>query len=163
MFSSAQYGFQRGLSTYMALLEMQTSIIEAMDQNKFSLAVFFDLSKAFDTVDHNILINKLEYFGIRGVGKYWFMEYLTNRSQYVYYKGYASFTELITCGVPQGSILGPLLFLLYMICQLLPDSSNTFCLLMIQMYFYLTSLDYLIEIMNSELIIIANWFKANRL
>ena len=56
MLSSAQYGFQRGLSTYMVLLDMQTSIIEAMDQNKFSLGVFFDLSKAFDTVDHNILI-----------------------------------------------------------------------------------------------------------
>ena len=58
MLSFAQYGFQRGLSTYMALLDMQTSIIEAMDQNKFSLCVFFDLSKAFDTVDHNIIINK---------------------------------------------------------------------------------------------------------
>ena len=59
----------------MALLDMQTSIIEAMDQNKFSLGVFLDLSKAFDTVDHNILINKLEYFGIRGVGKSWFTDY----------------------------------------------------------------------------------------
>ena len=78
MLSSAQYGFQHGLSTYMALLDMQTSIIEAMDQNKF------DLSKAFDTVDHNILINKLEYLGIRGVGKFWFM---TNRSQYVSVRG----------------------------------------------------------------------------
>src|SRR6218665_2224310 len=84
-----------------------------MDQNKFSLGVVFDLSKAFDTVDHNILINKLEYFGIHGAGKSWFMDYLTNRSQYVYYKRYASFTELKTCGVPKGSIQGPLLFLLY--------------------------------------------------
>src|SRR6218665_3819121 len=79
---------------------------------KINSLYLFDLSKAFDTVDHNILIHKLEYFGIRGVGtcKSWFMDYLTNRSQYVYYKGYASFTELITCGVPQDSILGPLLF-----------------------------------------------------
>src|SRR6218665_228965 len=104
MLSSAQYGFQRGLSKlYMALLGRQASIIEAMDQNKFSLGVFFDLSKAFDTVDHNIFINKLEYFGIRGVGKSWFMNYLTNRSQYVYYKGYASFTDVTTL-VPDGRL-----------------------------------------------------------
>ena len=70
MLSSAQYGFQRGLSTcIMTLLDMQTSVIEAMDQNTFSLGVFFDLSKASDTVDHRILINKLEYFGICGVCK----------------------------------------------------------------------------------------------
>src|SRR6218665_1617733 len=95
------------------------------------------------------------------------MDYLTNRSQYVYYKGYASFTDVITCGVPQGSILGPLLFLLLLYIN---DLSTTSRLLKYMLFaddtnVFLShkSLDHIIEIMNSELIIIANWCKASRL
>src|SRR6218665_1859790 len=78
LLSPAQFGFQRGKSTYMALLEMQTSISEAMNFNKYSLGVFFDISKAFDTVNHTLLINKLEHYGIRGIAKQWFIDYLNN-------------------------------------------------------------------------------------
>jgi hypothetical protein len=113
LLSPTQYGFQKGLSTYMALLDMQTNIVDAMDHNKYSLGIFFDLSKAFDTVNHNILASKLEYYGIRGTSKQWFMDYLNNRTQYVYLKGCKSNALKISCGVPQGSILGPLLFLLF--------------------------------------------------
>jgi len=97
-----QFGFQRGLSTYMALLDLQMNISVAINQNKFLLGVFFDISKAFDTVNHDLLIKKLEYFGIRGVAKSWFIDYLKNRSQYVFFKGTASPALDVTCGVPQG-------------------------------------------------------------
>jgi len=113
LLSPSQFGFRHGLSTYMALLDLQTNISESINQNKFSLGVFFDISKAFDTVNHGLLINKLENIGIRGVVKNWFMDYLHNRRQYVCFKGVVSQATLITCGVPQGSILGSLLFLLY--------------------------------------------------
>src|SRR6218665_1514424 len=102
--SVTQYGFQCGLSTYMALMDMQTNISEAMNQNKFSLGVFFDISKAFDTVYHKLLIKKLEYFGIRGIAKSWFENYLTGGSQYVCIRGTSTNTSIITCRVPQGSM-----------------------------------------------------------
>ena len=100
--SVTQYGFQRGLSTYMALMDMQTNISEAMNQNKFSLGVFFDIS--FDTVNHKLLIQKLEYFGIRRIAKSWFENYLTGGSQYVCIRGTSTNTSIITCRVPQGSM-----------------------------------------------------------
>ena len=78
-----------------------------------SIGVFIDLAKAFDTVNHKILLGKLEHYGIRGVTLSWFRSYLTNRKQYVVIDKYKSDCAQITCGVPQGSILGPLLFLVY--------------------------------------------------
>ena len=113
LLSPAQFGFQRGKSTYMALLEVQTCISEAMNFDKYSLGVFFDISKAFDTVNHtlqSLLINKLEHYGIRGIAKQWFIDYLNKRKQYVFLKEAISSCMKITSGVPQGSKLGPIYY-----------------------------------------------------
>src|ERR1043165_9041173 len=109
----SQHGFQSGHSPYMALLSMQDMISNAIDNNNYSVGVFFDLSKAFDTVDHKILIKKLENYGIRGIPLKWFISYLENRTQNVVCNEVLSEEGIIGFGVPQGSILGPFLFLLY--------------------------------------------------
>ena len=85
----------------------------SFERNQFNLGIFVDLSKAFDTVDHKILISKLKNCGVRGNNLKWFKSYHNNRKQFIAYNNkYTSF-EMIKCGVPQGSILGPLLFLIY--------------------------------------------------
>ena len=88
-------------------------ISRALEEGEYVLGLFLDFSKAFDTVNHEILFSKLEFYGIRGIALAWFRSYLTSRTQYVEYSGTSSSYKNITCGVPQGSILGPLLFLLY--------------------------------------------------
>ena len=108
-----QFGFQRGRSTHMALIVLIDKISEALENGDCVIGIFLDFSKAFDTVDHVILLQKLYFYGIHDITLSWFENYLSNRKQYVTYNGIVSNTEKITCGVPQGSILGPLLFLLY--------------------------------------------------
>ena len=108
-----QFGFRNRSSTAHSLIEITESIKESIDKGNFGCGVFIDLKKAFDTVNHKILLTKLEHYGIRGPTLKWFESYLTDRKQYVFYNGKSSETLAITCGVPQGSVLGPLLFLIY--------------------------------------------------
>jgi len=100
-------------STFMALLEMQDKTSKSLDDGNITAAVFIDLSKAFDTINHDVLCRKLEFYGVRGIALQWFIDYLSNRKQCVYYNGVASDFMNIPCGVPQGSVLGPLLFIIY--------------------------------------------------
>ena len=108
-----QFGFRKKCSTAHSLIEITEKIKESIDNQMFGCGIFIDLKKAFDTVNHEILLRKLEHYGIRGPALKWFESYLTNRKQYVFYNGISSETKNVTCGVPQGSVLGPLLFLLY--------------------------------------------------
>ena len=110
----SQYGFRKLHSTEFAALEFTDKIIHNLDEGNLPLAIFLDLSKAFDTIDHSILIYKLQYYGIQGTSLDWFKSYVNNRKQYVQYNTCNSSHSTITTGVPQGSILGPLLFIIYM-------------------------------------------------
>ena len=97
----------------MAIIDLLDKISSNIDNKKHSIGIFLDLSMAFDTIDHQILLRKLQCYGIRGIASDWFKGYLENRVQYVSYNTKDSDYMKIMCGVPQGCILGPLLFILY--------------------------------------------------
>ena len=113
LLTDSQYGFRSNLSTALALTELTEEITNATDNKKFAIGTFIDLKKAFDTINHNILITKLEQYGIRGVVLNWVRSYLERRQQFVMMDGFKSECLDIVCGVPQVSVLGPMLFNMY--------------------------------------------------
>ncbi len=109
----SQHGFCTKHSTCTAITDVLDTVTHGMDNKLLTLGVFVDVAKAFDSINHEILLAKLEHYGIRGLVNAWFRSYLTNCFQYTELHTQCSLTRLITAGVPQGSILGPLLYLMW--------------------------------------------------
>ena len=110
---SSQYGFKKEHSTELGALEFVDRLIYKLDNGSVPIGIFIDLSKAFDTINHNILLRTFEYYGVENITHDFFYSYLSNRQQYVEIDSVKSNMLPITTGVPQGSILGPLLVLIY--------------------------------------------------
>ena len=160
-----QYGFRKGRSTQQAIITLVDKVTKSQDIGDIVITLLIDLKKAFDTIDHRILLRKLYSYGIRGSMFKWMESYLTDRSQYVVFDGKVSQTRGIKCGVPQGSILGPLLFIISVndICNVSPMLfkilyADDTCVLISGNH-----LNNLIDRLNTELISLNNWFKANKL
>jgi len=159
-----QYGFRKKHSTAMAIYDILNSKLSNHDKDKVSCAIYLDLSKAFDTVDRSILLKKLEHFGVRGIGLKLIENYLTNRKQCVMIDGVLSDVLSIDLGVPQGSNLGPLLFLIYV--NDLPEVSNLITKLFADdtcLFLSANTVDDLQNIVNQELKSIEYWMASNKL
>ena len=162
-FSSCKTVFMNTHSTLMALIILIENLVNAMDNGKCAVGIFLDFQKAFDTVDHCILLDKLYFYGIRGMALDWFSSYLHDRKQLVNYCGCESDLKKIKCGVPQGSILGPLLFLLYM--NDLPQASEYFMPILFaddtNLFATGYNLNDIISQINKEIDNVYAWVKAN--
>jgi len=161
-----QYGFRPKHSTIHPIIHLMNTIATENDKisKNLTLSVFIDLSKAFDTISHDILLNKLDNLGIRGVANSWFKSYLSHRKQYMELDSIKSIFETLTCAVPQGSILGPILFLVYVndIC----NSTNLNIFSFADDTTITASSNDIVDLyntMNNELKSLDHWFRANRL
>ena len=165
IFYNYQYGFRERCSTEHAILDIVNRIQGNMDNGMFSCGIFMDLRKAFNTVDYHILLHKPSHYGIRGVINKWFCSYLNGRTQTTQVGSYISKREKTSCSVPQGSVLGPLLFLIYI---------NDIYQALNKLGFYLfaddTNLLYadrniksLESVVNVDLLNVCDWLSANKL
>ena len=165
LFSDKQYGFLKGRSTQDALHSFAERIYDALDSRMHNISILIDLKSAFDTVNHSILLSKLELYGIRGHPLNWVRSYLSDRKFFVSLAGSSSSDKTVNIGIPQGSILGPLFFIIYN--NELPKVSNhlSTTLFADDTNFSISNSSYenMIPILNEELDKIKKWTAANRL
>ena len=149
----------------MALLNIIDKISANIDDGKYTIGIFFDLSKAFDTIKHDILLHKLKVYGIRGIALAWLASYMSNRMQCVSIDDCISESKLISCEVSQGSILRPLLFFFY-INDIVRSSDLLKCIMFADdtnLFMSNIDLKILISNVNDERIRVSKWLKVNKL
>jgi hypothetical protein len=164
LISTQQFGFRTSHSTVHPMMLLLNHLTSALNAKKHSIVIFCDLKKAFDTCDHKILLSKLHNIGVRGTELRWFENYLSDRNQYVYINNVSSPMMKILKGVPQGSILGPILFLIYI--NDLPKCTNMFSLLFADDTTLSDSdndIQTLISRVNTEFRKITHYFRINKL
>ena len=162
-----QFGFRKGHDTSQPVIHFLNNIQEALNKNipEYTVGCFLDLKKAFDTANHNILLQKMHHYGFRGISLTWFKNYLLDRTQVVNVNGTDSSPRNISVGVPQGSVLGPLLFLL--LINDLPNSVNLLKVLLFADDTTLqasgSNLEALYKTINDQLTQAAVWFTCNKM
>lgn len=165
LLTDCQYGFRPNYSTELAIQHLCQSIHNTLDAKNNQITVFCDLSKAFDTISHHILLHKLSIYGIRGKAYNFLRSYLFSRTQFTVYNNNPSSYNPVRCGVPQGSILGPILFLIYVNDIIHTSNKLNFLLFADDTTIYVQghSINEITEILNKELINVSHWIKANKL
>ena len=165
IFYEQQFGFRNNHSTNHALIQITEKIHQALDKNDYACGTFIDLQKAFDTVNHEMLLKKLEHYSIRGIPNNWFRSFLTERYQFTTVSNQSSAKSKISHGVPQGSVLGPLLFLVY-----INDLNKA--IIHNQVHHFADDTNFLITrkslkkiniYVNHDLRLLCHWLRANKI